>query len=341
MTRLERLRSLALDSILEQQKDDGEIPSLEFYPFLEERKDLGWHYRYPSPFIHSCTMMSLLDVREEKAETILKKGTTWLLNRRKPHDLWRFWDGKNIENPVPYDVDDTSVCSFVLESRGHRTKGYKILEHYIAVHGEAQTWILPKKHLFPKFPLTYLQLKRIEGTYQHVIAEGMLSPDDQEPSIMANVLTYLALHKSQLAEVVASKVIDGWYDPNASFQFYENRLILAYHSARAYSNGIEELAKIKYDCLEFIEKSLGRLQLEQRLLAVLTMKFFGFEERAKSVLLQVLGDLEEPYVWKPFGYFTSKNRMFFAGSAALTAAWFLEASNMMNDQQSYRDSKVS
>lgn len=105
-------------------------------------------------------------------------------------------------------------------------------------------------------------------------------------------------------------------------------MVIAYHIARAYKRGIASFEKLSADILERIEIRFNTLSFPELLLAGLCIKYFKLTtnmgnriaDRVKSSVV------EEDFVFPHFGYFTSKDRNYVAGSPMLLVCWFLELS---------------
>lgn len=301
----------------------NEFPSFELYPKLDAGQ---WHYTYPSPFIHANVLYSLLHSTLKTDTDLIKQATDFLLQTKELSDTWRFWKIDNCRNPVPLDVDDISVCSFVLEQCGVKMSNKPLLYHNIKPNGEILTWIKPSFSLFVSdFALAsslYKQRKKIEPT----IKAKMLSYADSELGVMTNVLMYLG-ENEKTARTIAH-CINTWRNRSDHYFFYDKDIVIAYHIARAYRHGVAGFGVLGDEMETFIENGLNEYGFAELNLAYLTLAYFKRTNKLDDIKERIIVIIDRTdFDFEQYPYFTSKDRNFYGGSSGLTAAWFLEVVN--------------
>ncbi len=319
------VRKEALQLIRSSLTEAGEIPTLEYFPHFEPKKHKGWHYTFPSPFIHANVMYSLLNSNHTEAVNFAKEMVPFLIQTKEPGDIWRFWKMDNCENPVPPDIDDTSICSFVLNKLGYPLNNKKLLQRNITSDGKFLTWIFPDtKMLFSNLKL-YFRLHGEKKTIQPTLTSGMLHHHDSEIGVTANALMYLGENDTTMPAI--QRCISDWNNNADAFNFYGEKIVVAYHIARAFKENVSAFRQLSESIENMIEKEAEGYVFAEQLLAYLTLSFFnkkGFlTDYLKTRILNHC--MLHSDIFENYAYFTSKDRVFFAGSPALTASWFLEA----------------
>jgi len=305
---------------------NGEFPTYEYYPNTEELRPKGWHITAPSPFVHANVVLSLINLKNIGLESVIVKGTEFIQSQKEYGDVWRFWQFGSAANNVPPDADDTAICSAVLESVGKKLENRKLLEANIEANGVLKTWISPKLSDFFMRPRLSYKWWREKQYYQPTVDANLLNLNDFELGVMANTLLYLG--ENSITKPSVELCIDLWKDNKGTNHFYNNDMVIAYHIARAYKRGIASFEKLSADILERIEIRFNTLSFPELLLAGLCIKYFKLTtnmgnriaDRVKSSVV------EEDFVFPHFGYFTSKDRNYVAGSPMLLVCWFLELS---------------
>lgn len=322
---LVKAREKAINLIQTSLEKDGRVETLEYYPLVEERSYLAWHKSNPSPFVHANVAYSLMQA--DVPDTLIKGFLPFLLQTKEFFGLWRFWSLTQCENPVPLDIDDTAICSFVLEKMGAKMDNKKPLYANILKNGDIKTWILPSLSILFNEPKVYFALLKEGSIVDQTIKAGMLAKDDTEIGVSATALMYLGENR-HTANAIQQTILK-WLNKTDDKNFYEKEIIIAYHLARAFKEGISAFHSVKDSIVELIEKELESYSFPELLLASICLKNFHAEtdlyESVKKKILLYIGTY--PNHFESYAYFTSKNRMFKAGSPCLTAAWFLEASD--------------
>lgn len=317
-------RKKAISIIEKGMNENFEFPTFEFYP-NHDKSTQDWHTTYPSPFIHSNILYSLIN-SEAINENLIQNGVRFLLNAKEKGDVFRFWKLENSLNKVPPDIDDTAICSFVLEKMGHQINNKKTLLKNIKKDGRILTWILPSWNLFLTNPLLCIKLLSEKKAVFNTVKSGMLHPSDNEIGVSANALMYLGENKK--TQKAIDHCILTWEKDNDSHHFYESKIVVAYHFARAYKEGITSFKNTSNSIEKLILKEKNSYCFAELLLSFLCLDYFNCNDLLKNEIKeQIIKKCNSDYtIFENYPYFTSKDRNYYAGSYCLTASWFLEAS---------------
>src|SRR5690606_15068365 len=151
----------------------------------------------------------------------------------EPGDLWRFWKIRDPEFPVECGTEDTAISSIVLEKLGYTLRNKRVLRTCISKSGAILTWIKADYKLLLLNPISFLWLKRFEKFSRKTIDAKMFDYNDAEPVITATVLSYLK--ETRQTEIVVNYLLNNWNNNNFDVkQFYDKKIIFAFHIARAY-----------------------------------------------------------------------------------------------------------
>jgi cytochrome P450 len=317
--KIQAAKQQAIDLLQDSIIKFGEFPSYENYPKLNENE---WHYTYPSPFIHANVLYSLLQTEVKNNPSIIKPAIDFLLQEKETGDVWRFWKVNVARNPVPPDVDDISICSFVLSKCGYRLNNKSLLQKNIR-NNVIHTWIKPSLWYAITYPALLLKLLTSKKAIAPTIKGNMLNYNDSELGVMANVLMYLG--EKEETEKVVNHCINLWNTKADAHNFYDNDLIVAYHIARAYKNGVTGFGELTHSINQYIDDNLNKFSFAELNLAFLTLNYLKQSKNKNKILTAIVNSICEPnFKFEHFRYFTSKDRNYYGGSACLTAAWFLE-----------------
>lgn len=327
--RLSIIKQKAIKLIKKEQTSNGELPTYESYPSQHDVKKKNWHITQSSPFVHANILYSIST--EKDLQKVFSKGVEFILQQKEIGDMWRFWKISKGINNVPIDVDDTAICSLVLEKNNYTLNNKKILHNNILKKGTIKTWIVPNKRLFLTNPPLYFKLILEKRHYRNSIKNNFLHPDDSELSVALNVLSYLK--ESTQTTSAISNCIELWEQRKINGDFYNNLMVTIFHIARAYKEGVVSLQKLIPEIVKNIEKNYQKLCFAELLLAALSLRYFEIKnelyDKIKTLILSITS--EEDFKFHHFEYFTSKDRNFVAGSHCLTAAWFLELTSEWKD----------
>lgn len=311
-------------SILEKEMNENfEFPTYEFYPNHQEQLK-GWHTTFPSPFVHANILYSLINSGISNSD-LVNKGIRFLQTTVEKGGVFRFWKLENSLNKVPADIDDTAICSFVLEKTGHQINNKKILLKNIKKDGRLLTWITPHFDLFLTNPILYFRFLSEKKVISHTIKSEMLHPDDYEIGVSANALMYLGENKQ--TEKAIAHCIASWEEDNDTNHFYESKIVVAYHLARAYNEGITAFKCISNSINKLIQLNKDTYCFAELLLSYLCLHYFDGNDSLKKEIKELIikASNSDINIFEHYPYFTSKDRNYYAGSYCLTASWFLEA----------------
>jgi len=306
------------------QKSNGEFESLQT-EWGQHPGEVKWAYVDPSPFIQANVLYSLFLVDHPKVKGIIENGVKFLISLKEANGFWRFWPHGGKTHNVPLDMDDTCLCSLVLEKYGIRINNKKKLFKNIGSDGYFKTWILPGRDFFwhPKFSRFLLKDQKYTRS---TIDSSMLEVDDREPGVAANVLSYLGWNKETLRCI--NKIVLEIESNRFSGQYYQDPIFTYYHISRAMVEGIKPFEDLRDYIISHIEKrwNEGELNIFETIIMSLTILNYGdSSHKCLSRWMELILQHADRMKWGSYIYFTSKDRNFRAGSPCLTAALALQA----------------
>ena len=313
--------------ILSQQEADGSFSTFESYPVVNPAA--GWtRLPDPSPFIAANILCSLLYVKDARLDAAILRGAQNLIASKEGAGFWRFWPVKSRQHPVPLDMDDTCIVLYVLRACGFEFGNKEILLSNQSEDGYFETWLRPRwKHFFISPSITWGFIKDYRlASPTHQLKH--FDYTDREPAVAANVLLYLG--DNDRTKACIRQVITEVTSEKMSLQFYDDEMVVYYHIARAYSNGIRAFGEPADTIAERIRFRFGGIStVENEMLCAMAANVlldFGKEPGLAAKLIGLIAEGDSyPDNWKTHAYFCSKDRNFLSGSPALTAAIFVEA----------------
>jgi hypothetical protein len=312
--------------LLSVQRKDGGFDTYESYPVVKPEQ--GWTILpVPSPFITSNILFSLSGCSDEKAKEIIRKGCLFLEKCKEREGYWRFWPLNSGQHPVPLDVDDTAIASYVLHKNGKQLKNRDFLSDNTDSRGYIYTWLLPSFPLFFRHPLKTVCLLKDYWAAHSTIKLNHFSVEDTEPGVAANALLYLGenANTQKCIELIQQEIIRGEFP----MKFYNHKIVVYYHISRAYKESIPSFKSLKGKILTEVQHILStepELNEMLKLMAAnILLNFSDETETAELILKQTETCLLHPFNLQPRAYFCSHDRNFLAGSPAYTAALFIEA----------------
>lgn len=320
-----------IDFIVSRQNADGSFSTYELYPVVKPNDD--WSILPDSsPFITANILYSLMQAQNKLLAPVIKKGTESLWRQKERGEFWRFWPIKSRQHPVPLDIDDTSICSFVLERAGYKLNNKQVLLNNVNAAGYFKTWLAPNFKTAITSPLFSFQTWRDCIASIPTVKAEEFAFDDYEPAVAANALLYLGDNTTTLK--CADLIIEEVQQNALRLQFYADEVIVYHFIARAYYNGaksLEVLDKTIADRLKMrFEAPANTENVLLTLMAAIALLDFNTETAlAKRLIQTVATNRMVPDKWKCVPYFASKNRNFLAGSPELTAALYIEAYSKM------------
>lgn len=318
---LSQTQHRAIEVLQKAQSKYGHFASLENYPNIAPTE---WYYTYPSPFIHANVMCALINLTHPDIPNLLKDGKAFLIREMETSGTWRFWKKEVCKNPVPPDLDDMAICSYVLNRLNKYPENKNLFYKNINHENKLLTWIFPSFSLLFKSPKLAVELYKSRNLINPTLHGGMISKDDNEIGVTLNALLYLGENEKTYGLI--QTCISSWRSQLDSKNFYDNDLVIAFHFARTYHSSIPSLVEVREEILDSVKKMQHLRSFPEYLLVNLIAQYFKdpvLEKTSKEAILKLLLNGKEPF--EPFRYFTSKDRNFYGGSDCLTAAWFLEA----------------
>jgi hypothetical protein len=324
--KIEKQLGQILQFLAERQGENGEFRSLESYPAEHPLGDRGWFYTDPSPFVHANILCALSGLSDPMAAHIIKQGCHFLLHQMEWKGLWRFWAHGGQTHNVPIDLDDTALCSFALASGGFPLDNKKYILQNVNPDGYFLTWLLPHFSMW-RYPALYRFLKKDLRNIQLVLASPMLSLDDFEPAVAANVLLYLG--DTPKTRPCILQILQQLEKPDSMpLQYYADPLVAFYHVSRAYFHGVKGLAP----AADIFRRLLAQgvfpepANLFNKAMMAATCLHFNLDILPDmDKWIAEIGEAAEKAQWESHIYFVSKDRNFRAGSPELTAAFCAEA----------------
>lgn len=319
-----------LDFIIDSQQQNGGFPTYEYFPVWKPND--GWTLLPDSsPFITANLMYCLLDIDDKRLSTVLQKGCKYLQDSAEYGGYYRFWPKDSRQHPVPLDIDDTAVSSYILEQCGKPISNKKALMACTNAQGYFYTWLQPTAAMcftYPKAAASFA-LGCIQGLPTRYLKHYFYN--DTEPGVAANALLYLK--QSADTQPCIDAIIEEVEAHNFNMKFYEDELVVYYHIARASRHSVSDFSRL-------------RKTITWRILKRLVNGFDYVNDlwlcMAANVLLDYLYDIElaEKLIdsvahraadndWQAQPYFCSRDRNFLSGSPQYTAAVFAEACNKL------------
>jgi len=330
--KIEEAKLTAENYLRKELRTFGHFPIFENYPEFSEKKHLGWHYRYPSPYLHANVMYSLLNCGFSEKDDLLVLGKQFLLNTKEVGNIWRFWKTEDADHAVFCGTDDTAIASLVLSKLDVNCNNRKILESCIKNDGTIRTWIISRPNMLLINLRSYLWLRRVDRPVNHTIKLGFLKKDDVDTNITLNTLTYLG--ETERTESTVKYIIDVWLNRTTShFLYYINKPIFVYHIARAFKEGVLSFRVLKEPILKYIKDEYNNFHFVELMMAFLAIKYMSINDSVcNEIKKKVIDQINEKKLFlEPFPIITGVHRRYFGGGGCLTAAWFIEFYNYMNN----------
>ena len=315
-----------LDYILAAQNADGSFATYESYPVVNPQA--GWTLLPdPSPFITANILYSLLQVKDNTTKLAIAKGAQNIRSLKQRGGYWRFWPLRSLQHPVPLDIDDTCLASYILQQCGRAVNNKNMLAQNKNADGYFQTWLTPRIKAAFINPLTTVGLMLDYFNAQPTRKLGHFAFTDYEPAVAANALLYLG---QQHNETCIALIIEEVKANKMPLQFYNDEIVVYYHLARAYANGVTKLGEVKLlICQRLQTRFAQNNNTDNQLLTLMAANILLYFNSDKLLAHQLISSIYNsptfPHNWQSHAYFCSKDRNFLAGSPQLTAALYVEA----------------
>lgn len=318
------------------QQESGEFKSLCCLPDNEPK---DWTYSGDSPFVTANILFCLRNIHGTESLEIRRKGLVYINALRERFGLWRYWKHNNgiMEYNVPADVDDSSLIAFLLERSGvDVTSTINLINANVSIKKRYYTWFLPR-YQFLRFPRVFLWL--LYEFYKTAIVflpnpkipkyEPISNPWDSEHGVAAHAIMALG-NRAQASTI--TRVVNDVLKDDISLQYYDHKLFVYHHISRAYSEGILDFSVLKEKTLNaIIAYGINENENDEfyllNVINYITLKNYdvhnsAFGQKLRSFLKNDTMITNEK--WRPYKYWTSKQRSWWAGSPELTAALYLE-----------------
>ncbi len=311
-----------LKQIAELQLPSGEFQTYEHYPNLQPG---NWIKGPSSPFVTASILIALADIKAPLADTIKAKGCSFIESAEEK-GLWRFWKNFSSKNHVPCDADDTSLCSFALKRiKNIQPDNLQLFNANRNGNGLFYTWFLPRASFItqPGRLLSFYNDSRIAA---NTIQSGFLHKDDVEVAVMANTLLYLGEKENTKATI--NHIIDTMKGGQPyAMHFYASDVFVWYHIARARHYSVNSFTGLQETFIAWFKQKEQTLDLKTDLPLAFALYnsafYFGVPQIAENLLRKLIDGTVNGANF-PYHYFTSKDRNYNAGSAALTLSWYAE-----------------
>jgi hypothetical protein len=313
--------------IISQQESDGSFPTYESYPLANP--DAGWtKLTDSSPFITANILFSLMQLNDTRLDGPIQKAAKNLLASKEGKGFWRFWPVKSKQHPVPLDMDDTCIVSFVLARCGYHFENAKTLLNNKNREGYFETWLRPRLGnllISPSVACRFFIDYRLAWP---TLKLGHFAFNDKEPAVAANALLYLG--ENEQTKACIDQIIKEVIIAAIPKQFYDDDVVVYYHIARAYVNGVpgfRDIGPVMADriCRRFRFDSMAGNEMLCAMAANVLLDYNLEIQFAEKLLGLIAAGKSYPDKWSSHAYFCSKDREFISGSPGLTAAIFVEA----------------
>lgn len=330
-----------IESILgylsECQTAEGEFRSQCYLPTAEQPQ---WYYSGPSPFLTANIAWCLHRIEHPQARLLLNRALDFLSSLQEKFGLWRYWEHHSsiMEYNVPNDLDDTCLVSWLLQENGRPVPDNRdLIRRSIRPDGNIDTWFLARRRNFSRFGAWRYLLGELWKTRAIFLPnknipnrEPISSIHDAEAAVECHALLYLG--KAPETARTLQKIIEEGQNGTFALQYYDRPHFVFYHISRLLPQGFSEFEVLRPQ----IDADLAHFQSEPKseedhlgtVMNALTLLNFGWHDHpALPDLLNALAgdEMVQNNAWRPFKYWTSKQRSWWAGSPELTAALYLEA----------------
>ena len=323
---MEKIIEPVVEFILSLQEADGSFPTYEAYPIVNPAA--GWtKLPVASPFITANILFSLLQLDSPNLNDAIYRGVKSLLASKEGIGFWRFWPLKSKQHPVPLDMDVTCMVLFILKRCGYSFDSDKVLLENKSAGGYFETWLGPRISMWP-FPVVALSFLKDYQLTKPTQKLGYFSFDDKEPAVAANVLLHLGENRD--TQPCINLTIDEVKTGFIPKQFYLDDIVVYYHIARAFANGVQsfkELGPVIAGRISSLFSSAGNIEDDMLcVMAANVLLNFNLEiELAEKLISNITNGKSYPNNWYCSPYFCSKDHNFVSGAPALAAALFVEA----------------
>lgn len=328
-TELECSLARAINFLEQNQLDDG-----EFQTEFDQRHETPDHQILEelvfdsSPFVTSLVLYSLNFLRHEnKVQSLIKRGVSFLLQEMELGGLWRYWSSKNEKHTmIPPDLDDICCVSYVLRMNNVAfPKNIGIILENKNQQGLFYTWLFPNS--LRKLSLWLLTTGKAFSSSNELWK--LTDKNDICCVVNANTLLYLGETKQtkKVIEHLIDIVLQGTEDTNTSF--YNHKLSFYYMLSRAYFSGVHSLGVLKIPVINQVlnlQKADGSFGDELlTTLAVCTLLNFNYSTPSLDKAIEFLLKTQQPDgSWRRIPMYGGQLDKSTFGSAELTTSFCVE-----------------
>ena len=311
-----------LQQLKNKQKENGCFETYQRNIFHPQK---GWQPVQDSPFFTANILLAIQEVDDPIVKEIQEQGFRFLRSTMEVNGLWRFWHHTSSHLSVPFDADDTSVCSQALLANNMILNNKYLLLANKDKKGYLINWFFPRKEFLLMQNYFWKFLWDVFRCSKAIISKK-ITYTEKDTAVAANILLYLG--ESEVTKEYIQMVIKEILEDNIVLHYYEDRIILYYHISRAYAAGVVSFNKVRNTIHQHLinqeKKGFNNILLSSTALTILI--HFGLDSSLqKRIYESIKTGFERNKECGHNEYFITKDRYFWFGSDALTTALVLEA----------------
>lgn len=312
------------------QNSDGSFDTFFFFPsFPKELKWRLWNKKNNPPIDTATILIILLNLNTSITKKVFAKGSEFLLKSSFKRKFWKYSNNLSFKIIMPFDMDSTVQCSYVLLKKGLRFNNITDIN-----------CSLNKEMNYKAYPIFYNNLFFYLQNRKSTIfkkSNQMALIDDWETGITCNVLLYLGKLEenrhvwSKLKEDFENMEIEtNYYSFYYSVYAYARLICYGNHADMKPSNEkLNVIINKLYEQLEYENESLDFLFLAN------TILFFNLDIHIYSKLIKyVFKKIEEKKQTDIAIYYSGNSKIStpetnaYFGSPAMTCSLYLEFLNL-------------
>jgi hypothetical protein len=186
---------LLIDILAQLQNQDGSFDTM--YSFLYHPNDNVWKHwnkNNPPSGDSAFILYPLLSIKTEQSQKIIDKGINYVKKTSFRNFIWKYPDNRDLNVRMPFDLDSTVYCSYILSKTNISLNNKDFLNFFIKNH---------KYYLEYFFPLKLKLLNCLSFTYFIKIwyynltttifstKQPLAKKDDWETASICNILLYV------------------------------------------------------------------------------------------------------------------------------------------------------
>lgn len=320
------------------QNSDGSFDTFFFFPsFQNDAKWKCWNKPNNPPGDTAFTVFPLLYIHSFFSTKILKGVEKYLVKKSLNMKLWKYADKPDLKLKMPYDIDSTAYCSYLLTQRNKVMNNKNFLNSFINNNFNYSEYLFPltKKDLSFSDSIVLSYINRKATIFKK--SNQMALIDDWETGITCNVLLYLGKLEenrqvwSKLKEDFENMEIEtNYYSLYYSIYAYARLICYGNHAdMKPSSEKLNVIINKLYEQLEYENESLEFLFLAN------TILFFNLDIHIYSKLIKyVFKKIEEKKQTDIAIYYSGNSKIStpetnaYFGSPAMTCSLYLEFLNL-------------